>query len=350
MFIDHAIVRVTAGTGGSGASSFARFKYKPKGGPDGGDGGRGGSVYVRADSNLATLLDYRYRNAWKAERGEHGMGKTMTGASSDDVYLPVPPGTVIRDVATGGTLGEVLASGDTLLVARGGRGGRGNAHFATPTHRAPREWQPGEEGEDREIELTLKLIADVGLVGEPNAGKSTLLSVISAARPKIAAYPFTTLEPNLGVVGLSGHRSFVVADIPGIIEGAHEGKGLGLKFLQHVERTRVLAVLVPLDAANPQAVYDGLRHEVQAYSPTLFEKPHVVIMSKRDLLPDGDSLPDLETPGARGILAISSVAGSGLEDLKEYLWKCVEDVKAETVEVERAETEGDTEHWRSWEK
>jgi GTP-binding protein len=253
MFIDRAVVRVTAGTGGSGASSFARFKYKPKGGPDGGDGGSGGSVYVRADANLATLLDYRYRNAWKAERGEHGRGKTQTGASSDDVYLPVPPGTVVREADTGEVLGEVLHPGDTIRVAKGGRGGRGNARFATSTHQAPREWEPGEEGEDRSIELVLKLIADVGLVGEPNAGKSTLLSVLSAARPKIADYPFTTLEPNLGVVGLSGHRSFVLADIPGIIEGAHQGKGLGLRFLQHVERTRVLAYLVPLDHPDPAA-------------------------------------------------------------------------------------------------
>jgi GTP-binding protein len=262
MFIDRAVVRVVAGTGGSGTASFARFKYRPKGGPDGGDGGHGGSVYVRGDSNLATLLDYRYKNVWKAERGAHGKGKTKTGASSEDVFLPVPPGTVIKDAASGETLGEILATGDEILVAKGGRGGRGNARFATSTHQAPREWEPGEEGVDRQIELVLKLIADVGLVGEPNAGKSTLLSVISAARPKIADYPFTTLEPNLGVVGLSGNRSYVVADIPGIIEGAHEGKGLGLKFLQHVERTRVLAFLVPLDAEDPQAVYDQLRHEV----------------------------------------------------------------------------------------
>jgi GTP-binding protein len=252
MFIDHAIVKVAAGTGGSGACSFARFKYRPKGGPDGGDGGRGGSVYVRADGNLATLLDYRYRTDWKAERAEHGKGKNQTGASSDDVYLPVPPGTVLTDVSTGETIGEVLASGDELLVAKGGRGGRGNARFATATHQSPREWEPGEEGEAREIELTLKLIADVGLVGEPNAGKSTLLSVISAARPKIADYPFTTLAPNLGVAGLSGHRTFVVADIPASSKARHQGKGLGLRFLQHVERTRLLAFLVPLDAPNPQ--------------------------------------------------------------------------------------------------
>ena len=334
MFIDRAVVRVTAGTGGSGASSFARFKYKPKGGPDGGDGGSGGSVYVRGDANLATLLDYRYRNAWKAERGEHGRGKTQTGASSDDVYLPVPPGTVVREAHTGEVLGEVLRAGDTIRVAKGGRGGRGNARFATSTHQAPREWEPGEEGEDRSIELVLKLIADVGLVGEPNAGKSTLLSVLSAARPKIADYPFTTLEPNLGVVGLSGHRSFVLADIPGIIEGAHQGKGLGLRFLQHVERTRVLAYLVPLDHPDPAAAYLGLRHEIAAYSEALAAKPHVVLLTKRDLLPADDPVPAIAAPDAAGILAVSSAAGTGLEEVKEYLWKFVETAKAQEAPVE----------------
>jgi GTP-binding protein len=328
MFIDRAVVRVVAGTGGSGASSFARFKFKPKGGPDGGDGGHGGSVLVRGDANLATLLDYRYRNVWKAERGEHGKGKTQTGGSAPDIYLPVPPGTLVREVTSGAPIGEILRPGDTLLVARGGRGGRGNARFATATHQAPREWEPGEEGEDRQIELVLKLIADVGLVGEPNAGKSTLLSVISAARPKIADYPFTTLEPNLGVVALSGHRTFVVADIPGIIEGAHQGKGLGLRFLQHVERTRVLVFLVPLDAPNPQAVYQRLRHEVQQYSQTLAAKEHVILLTKRDLLPPAAPLPVVRAPEASGQLAVSSVAGSGLLELKEHLWKFVELAKA----------------------
>jgi GTP-binding protein len=337
MFIDRAVVQVAAGTGGSGACSFARFKYRPKGGPDGGDGGRGGSVYVRADPNLATLLDYRYRTVWKAERGEHGKGKTQTGASSDDVYLPVPPGTVVRNADTGAELGELLNPGDTLLVARGGRGGRGNARFATPTHQAPREWEPGEEGEARNLELVLKLIADVGLVGEPNAGKSTLLSVVSAARPKIADYPFTTLEPNLGVVQLSGHRTFVMADIPGIIEGAHAGKGLGLKFLQHVERTRVLAYLVPLDAEQPQQVYDRLRHEVRRYSEALAGSPHLVVLTKRDLLPADAPLPDLAAPDAAAVLAVSSAAGTGLDELKEFLWRFVERAKATTVEVPPAD-------------
>jgi GTP-binding protein len=327
MFIDQVTIHVNAGTGGSGAASFARFKYKPKGGPDGGDGGDGGSVYVQGDGNLATLLDYRYQTIWKAQRGQHGKGKNMTGRSGEDLYLPVPPGTEIRNSASGDLIGEVLQAGDTLLVAKGGRGGRGNSRFTTSTHRAPREWEPGEEGEERDLSLTLKLIADVGLVGEPNAGKSTLLSVISAARPKIADYPFTTLEPNLGVVGLSDHRTFVLADIPGIIEGAHQGKGLGLKFLRHVERTRLLAFLVPLDAADPQQVYDQLREEIRAYSEALFEKPHVVLLSKRDLLPPENPLPQLETPGALGALGFSSVSGSGLDDLKEYLWKAVENIR-----------------------
>jgi GTPase len=328
MFVDRAVVRVAAGTGGSGACSFARFKYKPKGGPDGGDGGRGGSVFVRGDANLATLLDYRYHNVWRAERGEHGKGKTQTGASADDIYLPVPPGTEVRDLTTGASLGEILRPGDTLLVARGGRGGRGNARFATATHQAPREWEPGEEGEERELELVLKLIADVGLVGEPNAGKSTLLSVLSAARPKIADYPFTTLEPNLGVVGLSEARSFVLADIPGIIEGAHAGKGLGLRFLQHVERTRVLAVLVPLDAPDPQAVYDRLRNEILLYSAELHAKPHLVVLTKRDLLPPDATLPVVLAPDAGGQLAVSSASGAGLDELRERLWAFVRTARA----------------------
>jgi len=339
MFIDRAVIRVTAGTGGSGASSFARFKYKPKGGPDGGDGGKGGSVFVRGDANLATLLDYRYRTTWKAGRGEHGKGKTQTGASAPDIYLPVPPGTEVRDADTGEPISEVLRAGDTLLVARGGRGGRGNARFATSTHQAPREWEPGEEGQNRRIELVLKLIADVGLVGEPNAGKSTLLSVVSAARPRIADYPFTTLEPHLGVVALPGHRTFVMADIPGIIEGAHQGKGLGLRFLQHVERTRVLAFLIPLDTTDPAATYQRLRHEVRQYGEALAAKPHVVVLTKRDLFGPGDPLPQLDAPEAAGVLAISSAAGTGLDELKEFLWKFVETARAEDAPVEAWQVE-----------
>jgi GTP-binding protein len=234
----------------------------------------------------------------------------------------------VWDSDSGEWLGEILKSGDQLQVAKGGRGGRGNARFATPTHQSPREWEPGAEGQIRNLKLKLKLIADVGLVGAPNAGKSTLLSVVSAARPKIADYPFTTLEPNLGVVQLSGGRTFVVADIPGIIEGAHTGKGLGLRFLRHVERTRVLAFLLPLDDEDVQGSYDKLRAEVQQYSGDLAKTPHVVLLSKRDLLPDGEALPTVNAPEAQGILAISSVAGTGIEELKEYMWKFVEEAKA----------------------
>ncbi|PYO93201.1 MAG: GTPase ObgE [Gemmatimonadetes bacterium] len=322
MFIDRVVIQVAAGTGGSGASSFRREKFVPKGGPDGGDGGRGGSVFVRADPNLATLLDYRYHTRWVAERGQHGKGKNMSGKSSDDVYLPVPAGTEVRDAETGEILGELVTAGQTLLVAKGGRGGRGNQHFATPTHQSPREWEPGEEGEHRKLELVLKLIADVGLLGEPNAGKSTLLSVISAARPKIADYPFTTLEPHLGVVGLSDHRSFVVADIPGIIEGAHEGKGLGLRFLQHVERTRMLAVLVPIDSPDPQATYDLLRKEAAAYSKELAAKPHVVVLTKSDLRTTDDARrTSVRTEAGAPMVEISAVAKQGIPELLELLWK-----------------------------
>jgi GTP-binding protein len=320
VFIDRAVVHVVAGTGGSGASSFRREKFVPKGGPDGGDGGSGGSVFVRADPNLATLLDYRYHTQWKAERGQHGKGKNMTGKSGADVSLPVPPGTQVRDPDTGELLGELVEPGQTLLVARGGRGGRGNQHFATPTHQSPREWEPGEQGQERNIELVLKLIADVGLLGEPNAGKSTLLSVISAARPKVADYPFTTLEPHLGVVGLAGHRSFVVADIPGIIEGAHAGKGLGLRFLQHVERTRMLAVLVPADSVDPQATYDLLRREAALYSPGLAAKPHVVVVTKMDLLTPDTRHPEIRTDAGAPVLVISAVSRQGLPELLERLW------------------------------
>jgi GTP-binding protein len=290
------------------------------GGPDGGDGGRGGDVLVRGDSNLNTLLDYTYRDSWTAERGDHGSGSNKSGKSGADVVLPVPPGTVIRDADTRELLGEVLDSGQTIVVAQGGRGGKGNSFFATATHQSPREWQPGEEGQLRRLELELKLIADVGLVGQPNAGKSTLLSVISAARPKIADYPFTTLAPNLGVVQLSDQRTFVVADIPGIIEGAHEGKGLGLQFLRHIERTRVLAFLIPIDALDWQAEYDQLRHEVRAYSPELAAKPHYVVFTKLDLLGE-DYVPPIETERAAGVFSVSAPGRVGLDALLAAWWR-----------------------------
>ncbi len=319
MFIDLVTVRVTAGTGGSGCTSFRREKFAPMGGPDGGDGGKGGDVIVRGDSNLATLLDFKYRDHWEAERGEHGMGSNKTGRSGSDVVMPVPPGTVIRDRDTGERLAEVLEHGEEFRVAKGGRGGKGNTFFATATHQAPREWQPGEEGEVRNLELELKLIADIGLVGQPNAGKSTLLSVISAARPKIADYPFTTLAPNLGVVQLSDSRTFVVADIPGIIEGAHEGKGLGLRFLRHIERTRLLAFMIPIDAMDWQAEYDQLREEVSQYSAELAAKPHCVVFTKLDLLGE-PYVPEIEAPGAFAKLSISAAGRIGLDELKATWW------------------------------
>jgi len=331
MFIDKAIVHVTAGTGGSGCTSFRREHRVPLGGPDGGDGGRGGDVIVRGDANLSTLLDYTYRDTWVAGRGEHGMGSNMTGRGGGDVVLPVPPGTIVRDADTGEILADVLAAGEEFIVAKGGRGGKGNAFFVSATHQAPREWQPGEEGETRTLELELKLIADVGLVGQPNAGKSTLLSVISAARPKIADYPFTTLAPNLGVVQLTDHRTFVVADIPGIIEGAHEGKGLGLQFLRHIERTRILALLIPIDAMDWQQEYDQLRAEVAAYSGELAAKPHCVVFTKLDLLGE-QYTPPIHAPDAFAILSISAANREGLDQLLSAWWSQLLRLRTETVE------------------
>lgn len=319
MFIDRVVVRIEAGTGGSGCTSFRREWRTPMGGPDGGDGGRGGDVRIRADSNLTTLLDYTYRDNWTAERGEHGMGSNKSGRSGADIVLPVPPGTVLKDQVTGEVIAEVVEDGEEVLVAKGGRGGKGNSFFATATHQAPREWQPGEEGQIRTMELELKLIADVGLVGQPNAGKSTLLSVISAARPKIGDYPFTTLAPNLGVVQLTDHRTFVVADLPGIIEGAHEGRGLGLQFLRHIERTRILAFLIPIDTMDWQAEYDGLRAEVASYSAELGAKPHCVVFTKMDLLGE-EYVPPLEANDAFASVSISAAARTGLEPLLAAWW------------------------------
>jgi GTP-binding protein len=336
MFVDRVIVKVEAGTGGSGCTSFRREHRVPMGGPDGGDGGRGGDIIVRGDNNLATLLDYTYRDRWVAERGEHGMGSNKTGHSGADVVLPVPPGTIVRDADTKEVIAEILEAGQEAIVAKGGRGGKGNTFFATATHQSPREWQPGEEGEIRTLELELKLIADVGLVGQPNAGKSTLLSVISAARPKIADYPFTTLAPNLGVVQLTDHRTFVVADIPGIIEGAHEGKGLGLQFLRHIERTRILAFLIPVDAMDWQAEYDQLRHEVNSYSEELSKRPHCVVFTKMDLFGE-DYIPPIETDGAFAMFAVSAAGRTGLDELLAAWWKELQRLQKAT-DAEAAKT------------
>ena len=324
MFIDRANVDIVSGSGGAGVVSFRREKFVPKGGPDGGDGGRGGSVYVRADQQLSTLLDYKYRSHWKAERGQNGRGSNKTGKSGSDLYLPVPAGTVIKNADTGEVIGELVAEGSELCIAKGGRAGRGNAGFATATHQSPRESTGGGKGETLRLELVLKLIADVGLLGEPNAGKSTLLSVISHATPKIADYPFTTLEPQLGVASLSESRTLVIADIPGIIEGASTGKGLGDRFLQHVERTRVLAYLIPVDSPDVQQTYELLRREASAYSAVLAAKPHVVVMTKIDLLADTDSIPEIEAPEAEEVIAISSVVQQGLGPMAESFWRLVD--------------------------
>jgi GTPase len=320
MFLDQAIISIKAGRGGEGAVSFRRESYEPHGGPDGGDGGKGGNVIVEVDRNLSTLLDYRYRQEYRAASGQKGSGSNRTGRSADDLILRVPPGTVVRDVDSGEVLGEMLKQGDSVVAAKGGRGGKGNAYFATSTNQAPRHAQPGEEGEERRIELELKLIADVGLVGEPNAGKSTFLASVSKATPKVADYPFTTLTPNLGVVQLSGERTYVVADIPGIIEGAHEGRGLGLQFLRHIERTRTLALLIPSDSLEPQQVYEQLRGELVSYSSELAQKPFCVIFTKADLLPPDWVSPSVDAPGAWGQFVVSAVSRRGLEPLLEELW------------------------------
>jgi GTP-binding protein len=321
MFIDQVRIEVIAGDGGSGMTAFRRESRVPKGGPSGGDGGRGGSVRVVAAPQLWTLLDYTYQPRWVADAGRPGGPSKASGKSATDLDLPVPLGTEIRDAGTGVVLGEVLRPGDVVVVARGGKGGLGNAHFATPTRQAPHHYQPGEDGERRTVVLTLKLIADVGLAGEPNAGKSTFLAAVTAARPKIADYPFTTLEPNLGVARLSDHRSFVIADVPGIIEGAHAGKGLGLKFLRHVERTRLLAYFVPLDAPDPARAYATLREEMRKFSSELAAKPHCVVWTKADLVPDPEALDLPATPDAFAGYVISSVSHYGVEPFLEALWR-----------------------------
>ena len=338
MFLDHATVEVHAGNGGAGAISFRRESYIPLGGPDGGEGGAGGDVIVRVDTQMTTLLDYRYRQSYRADSGKPGQGSNMTGRSGSDLILRVPPGTSVSDADSGEGLGELLAEADEVIVARGGRGGKGNAHYATATNQAPRTAQPGEEGSSRRLAFELKLIADVGLVGEPNAGKSTFLASVSRATPKIADYPFTTLSPNLGVVQLGDHRSFVVADIPGIIEGAHEGKGLGHEFLRHIERTRTLAILIPADTLEPQEEFDRLRHELLSYSEELSAKPYCVVFSKGDLLPPDWPAPAVDAPDAWGQFVISSVAHQGLNPLLESFWRRATDLTAaERDEVEEPE-------------
>jgi len=339
MFVDKVTIRVEGGTGGSGAEAFRREAMNPRGGPSGGDGGDGGDVVLVCDPQLSTLLDFKYRAEYRAERGGHGEGNDRAGRDSEDVELRAPPGTIVRDAETGELLGELLHEGERMVIAAGGRGGRGNAQFATPTRQAPTYWEPGEPGVIRKIELTLKLIADVGLVGKPNAGKSTFLAAVSAARPKVADYPFTTLTPNLGVVELSDFRTFVVADIPGIIQGAHEGRGLGHRFLQHIERTRTLALLIPSDDPDPQATYAELREELARYSGELSDRPHCIVLTKADLLPPDGEPPAIRGDGAWGVFTISSVTWWGVDALLEALWVQVARRRASPEERAAGQTE-----------
>ncbi|OAQ21897.1 GTPase ObgE [Thermosulfurimonas dismutans] len=323
-FVDQAKIHVQAGNGGHGCVSFRREKYVPRGGPDGGDGGDGGDVILVADPQLHTLYDFYHQVHFRAENGRPGMGKKMKGRDGEDLILKVPVGTIVKDAETGEILGDLVEPGQTLVVARGGKGGRGNARFATPTRQAPRFAEPGKPGEERWLVLELKLIADVGLVGLPNAGKSTLLSRISAARPKIADYPFTTLQPNLGVVSLSDHRSFVVADLPGLIEGAHKGVGLGLEFLRHVERTRVLLQVLDASGENPLADFEIVEKELAHYHPELLRKPRAVALNKIDVIQDRSQLDPLKRElESRGhpVYLISAATGEGIKDLLEGLWR-----------------------------
>lgn len=291
MFYDYAKVNVKAGDGGNGIVAFRREKYVPKGGPAGGDGGKGGSIILRADEGLRTLIDFRYQTHYKGKRGDHGSGAKQHGRSADDIVLRVPVGTVVRDADTKKLLGDLRHHGQEIVVAQGGRGGRGNARFVSSTHRAPAFAENGEKGEERWITLELKLLADVGLVGFPNVGKSTIISRVSAAKPKIANYHFTTLEPNLGMVRVDAGRSFVIADVPGLVEGAAEGAGLGHRFLRHVERTRVLVHVVDLSGSEGRDPLEDLaviRGELERYAPQLNEKPRVIVANKVDLMSDDD--------------------------------------------------------------
>ena len=320
-FVDFVQISVASGAGGNGAVSFRREKYVPKGGPDGGDGGRGGSILIRADKNLSTLLDYQYKRAYHAPRGTPGMGARKTGPAGKDVVLRVPVGTLVRDLTSGETIADLAEHGSEVVAARGGRGGRGNAAFATSTNQAPRSAEPGGAGEERELELELKLLADVGLVGLPNAGKSTLISVISAARPKIAEYPFTTLIPNLGIVRIDEGRGFVVADIPGLIEGAHLGKGLGVQFLRHIERTRVLVFLLDATRPDPEADFRMLVHELQQFNPGLPGKPSLIAFTKSDSCDEATIKRLKKTkPGRHATFLISAVSGEGVPQLVRAMW------------------------------
>jgi len=350
MFYDHTKIYVKAGDGGNGSSHFRHEKFAPRGGPDGGDGGRGGSVYLEATSNMNTLIDYRYRHHFKAGAGGAGMRQKMHGAKGEDVVLRVPCGTIVRDADTNELIADLVEDGQRVMVARGGRGGLGNTHFATATHQAPREAQKGEPGEERWITLELRLIADVGLVGYPNAGKSTLLSVVTAAQPKIADYPFTTLSPNLGVVvvGQPGSRDeidFVLADIPGLIEGAAQGVGLGHEFLRHIDRTRLLIHM--LDGASlerdPWQDFQTINQELREYDERLAARPQIVVLNKMDLPEAQERWPALKAKAeAAGypVFAISAAAHQGTDELMQYTVRRLHEIRQE--EAERAASEINT--------
>jgi GTP-binding protein len=316
MFADRATIRVEAGKGGAGSVSFRREKYVPKGGPDGGDGGRGGSVVLVVDANVRTLLDFQAAKLFRATPGAPGSSQRSSGKDGKDLLIRVPPGTQVTDADTGEALADLVEPGLRWVAASGGKGGRGNAQFATATNQAPRRADPGLPGEARTLELELKLVADVGLVGFPNGGKSTLISSLSAARPKIADYPFTTLRPVLGVVRLDEERTFVLEDIPGLIEGASEGRGLGHEFLRHVERTRILAFVIDVTTEDPAGARAVLEKELAAWSPELVAKPRLLVLSKADLLPAGEAD---ERARALGGLAISAVSGHGLDALRHAI-------------------------------
>jgi GTP-binding protein len=321
-FIDEVSIRVKAGDGGNGCVSFRREKYVPRGGPDGGDGGKGGDIILVADQNLRTLLDLSYKRNYKAKNGQHGQGAQKNGKNGTDLVLPVPPGSMVYDAASNQMLADLVKPGEKFIVARGGKGGRGNSHFKSATNQAPRSAEEGGRGEEREIRIELKLISEVGIVGFPNSGKSTLISRLSAARPKIADYPFTTLAPNLGVVKFGGHRSFVIADMPGLIKGASRGAGLGIQFLRHIERTRILVQLVECTSEDPVGDVKTLEAELGAYDPALLKRPRLIALSKSDLCPGKSQL-------ARKIRAlqkknyqvavISSITGQGLNELVQWI-------------------------------
>jgi GTP-binding protein len=317
VLIDTATIEVRGGNGGDGCVSFRREKFVPRGGPNGGDGGHGGSVVIEAARGLSSLMDFRYKRHYKAEKGRNGSGANRRGRDGEDVVLFVPPGTIIRDRDSGEVLADLDEHGAKVVVAKGGRGGKGNARFATPIEQAPRKSEPGREGEERTVDLELKLLADVGLVGLPSAGKSTLLSRVSAARPKTGDYPFTTRSPVLGIVGHGSAESFVMADLPGLIEGAHEGRGLGHRFLRHVERTRVLVILLDSSSATLESDYVTLVKELSSYGQGLSEKPRLVALNKIDLFPEGE-VPSAAFSGEE-VYRVSGMTGDGLPELTRAL-------------------------------